>query len=95
MSTWGRIAGIAVLGTTFLAGSTLLTSGIIGIAPTPAHADEFEHHPHLHHAIRELRDARKELKDADHDFGGHRADALKAVDVAIEQLETALKYDRR
>ncbi|HEV2970008.1 MAG TPA: hypothetical protein VGY55_08460 [Pirellulales bacterium] len=95
MSAWGRVAGVAVLGTAFLAGSALLTDGIIGIAPTPAHADELEHHPHLHRAIRELREARKELKDADHDFGGHRADAVKAVDVAIDQLETALKYDRR
>jgi hypothetical protein len=35
------------------------------------------------------------LKEADHDFGGHRKEALEAVDVAIKQLELALKYDKK
>jgi hypothetical protein len=35
------------------------------------------------------------LEKADHDFGGHRKEAIKAVDVAIVQLEKALKYDRK
>lgn len=54
-----------------------------------------EHHPHIHHALKELREARKELKEAAHDFGGHREEALKAVDEAIAQLKTALKYDKK
>lgn len=51
-----------------------------------------ERHPHIHHAIEELREARKELETADHDFGGHRADAIKSVDHSIRQLEKALKF---
>ena len=39
-----------------------------------------ERHPHIHKAIEELREARKELKEADHDFGGHREMALRATD---------------
>jgi hypothetical protein len=48
-------------------------------------------HPHMHHALRELREARTELKEASHDFGGHRVKALEAVDAAIKQIDTALK----
>ena len=54
-----------------------------------------ERHPHIHKAIEELREARKELKEADHDFGGHREMALRATDEAIKQLEEALKYDKK
>ena len=54
-----------------------------------------ERHPHIHAAIRELREARKELKEADHDFGGHRVEAIEAIDKAIKQLELALKFDKK
>jgi hypothetical protein len=66
--------------------------------PVKVDADEykkFEFHPHLHRAIHELKEARVELKEAKHDFGGHRERAIKDVDYAIEQLELALKYDRK
>src|SRR2546429_268632 len=48
-------------------------------------------HRHLHHALHELREAHKELKDASHDFGGHREKALKDINTAIEQVEKALE----
>lgn len=44
--------------------------------------------------IRELKASRIYLEKAPHDFGGHRADALRDVDAAIKQLEIALKYER-
>jgi hypothetical protein len=34
------------------------------------------------------------MEHAAHDFGGHRADALRATDDAIRQLEICLRYDR-
>lgn len=46
--------------------------------------------PKLHQALHELREARKELKDAPHEFGGHRAKALRGVEDAIKQIEAAL-----
>jgi hypothetical protein len=58
-------------------------------------AAEKERHPHLHAAVKELKEARRELKEANHDFGGHREDAVKAIDVAIRQLEEALKFDKK
>jgi hypothetical protein len=43
-------------------------------------------HPyaHFHHALWELRDARKELEEAKHDFGGHREKALHAAGILKE-----------
>jgi hypothetical protein len=68
-----------------LIGGTILA----GIA-RPAVAEE--HHPKIHKAIAELHEAKKELKAAEHDYGGHREAALKAVDIAIEQLEICAKH---
>ncbi len=74
----------------------LMAVGFLGAWGALASAKpEVERHPHIHSALRELREARTELKEADHDFNGHRAEALKAVDFAIEQLEKALKADRK
>jgi hypothetical protein len=56
---------------------------------------KYEHHPHIQHALHELGEARKELKDAKHDFGGHREKTLKDVDHAITQLEAALKFAKK
>jgi hypothetical protein len=56
---------------------------------------KYSHSPHLHHALHELREAHAELKEAKHDFGGHRAKALKDVNHAIEQIELALKSVKR
>ena len=49
-------------------------------------------YPRIRAAIRELRDARKELDEGAKVFGGHRVKALKAVDEAIVQLQRALDY---
>jgi hypothetical protein len=49
-------------------------------------------HPHIHIALDALRAARQELVTAATDFGGHRVDALAAVDAAIAQLNVCLQY---
>ena len=54
-----------------------------------------EHHPAIHAAIRALERAREELRAANHDFGGHRAEALAECDRAIGQLRLALQYDHK
>jgi hypothetical protein len=54
-----------------------------------------EHHPHIRAAIKELEEAKRELQTAAHDFGGHRADAVRACDEAIHQLQLALQYDKK
>jgi hypothetical protein len=62
-------------------------------APEPPAANPADH-PEIHDALASLRHAREHLEHAAHDFGGHRADALRATDEAIHQLEICLKFDR-
>lgn len=61
---------------------------------TPAAAPAPEPHPEIRAAIASLRRAQIHLKEASHDFGGHRVDALKATDEAIHQLQICLQYDK-
>jgi hypothetical protein len=49
-------------------------------------------HPRIAAAIAALRDARAYMVSAPHDFGGHKADAIRACDDAIRQLNLALAY---
>lgn len=70
----------------------LLAAGVAGsLAFTPA---RLEPHPHIRTAIVELQAAREELRTAAHDFGGHRVDAMRAVDNAIKQLKIAQQFDK-
>jgi hypothetical protein len=49
-------------------------------------------HPAIRGAIAALERARAEMLAANHDFGGHRQEALTACDNAIAQLRLALQY---
>jgi len=93
MRKLGRYAGTAVLAGGLLLGSMSLIPGDRGTVAAKPPVEE--RHPHIHRALRELREARIELKEADHDFGGHRKEALEAVDRAIRQLDRALRFDRK
>ena len=52
-------------------------------------------HPRLVAAISALRDARGYMMGAPHDFGGHKAEAVRACDEAIRQLDLARAYRPR
>ena len=56
---------------------------------------EREWHPRIAKAIDALRDARAYMAEAPHDFGGHKAAAIRATDDAIRQLDFALHYRAR
>lgn len=49
-------------------------------------------HPRIAAAIAALKDARAYMAEAPHDFGGHKAAAIRASDEAIRQLNFALAY---
>ena len=49
-------------------------------------------HPRIAAAITALKDARAYMQQAPHDFGGHKAEAIRASDEAIRQLNFALAY---
>ena len=52
-------------------------------------------HPRIAAAITALKDARAYMAAAPHDFGGHKAEAIRATDDAIRQLNFALAYRGR
>jgi hypothetical protein len=85
----GHVAGAGVGAGTAKAGKAETAGAVKG------GQGEGERHPHIHAAIRELHEAARELKEAAHDFSGHREDALKATDNAIEQLRKALEFDKK
>ena len=62
---------------------------------TPVLAEGRERHPNIRRALNALRAAREDLEHADHDFGGHRVEAMEAIDRAMQQLEIALRFDAR
>jgi hypothetical protein len=53
-----------------------------------------EPHPEIREAIGSLRRAKDHLEHAAHDFGGHRVEAIKAIDESLRQLNDCLKYDK-
>ena len=59
------------------------------LVPVPKNAVQV--HPRIRAAIDALAAAKAELRAAPHDFNGHRADALKAIDGALEQLNMCMK----
>jgi hypothetical protein len=78
----------------FIAGALLgigLSSG--GAMLFGQHEREF--HPRLMRAIEALRDARAYMAEAPHDFGGHKAAAIRATDEAIRQLEISARFENR
>ena len=68
---------------------------LMGILCLPRLGITQERHPHIRAAIGELREARRELQTAAHDFCGHRKDAVHECDEALRQLQLALDCDRR
>lgn len=60
-------------------------------APAPVPPPEY---PHMRAAANELREAKAELEHAAHDFCGHRADAVRATDEALKQINVAIACRR-
>jgi hypothetical protein len=62
----------------------------------PVRMDErMERHPEIVAAIEHLREAKRNLELAKHDFGGHRGKALEHVNQALEECDRALHFDRK
>ena len=64
------------------------------VPATPAAAAAAESHPEIQAALHALENARNHLQKGAHDFGGHRVQALRLTEQAIEQCHAALSYDR-
>ena len=57
-------------------------------SPSPA----FGRHPEIEDALHALHNAKAHLEAAAHDFGGHRVDAIRAIDEADRQLRICMQY---
>ncbi len=57
-------------------------------SPSPAAG----RHPEIEDALRALHNAKDHLQHAAHDFGGHRVDAIRAIDEADRQLRICMQY---
>jgi hypothetical protein len=75
----------------FISGIVLGAALMLG-AWTLSAQNEKAMHPRIAAAITALKDARAYMEAAPHDFGGHKAAAIRATDDAIKQLGFALAY---
>jgi hypothetical protein len=62
------------------------------LAFTPT-SPAFQRHPEIRAALDALHNAKEHLNHAAHDFHGHRAEAIRAIDEAQHQLEICLQFD--
>ncbi len=72
---------------------TVFTVAALMLAFTPT-SPAFEQHPQIRAAMEALRNAREHLEHAAHDFGGHKVDAIRAINEAHHQLEICMEFDR-
>lgn len=63
--------------------------GVLGLTPAPALASRW---PRLDKALVEMREAKKVLQDAPTVFGGHKKEAIEALDRAIKEIEAAIQF---
>lgn len=95
---WMVAVGTLMLALAFTAAAPNAANGKASPAaaslPREAAATPAEPHPEIREAIRALRQAKEHMEHAAHDFGGHRVEAIRATEAAIQQLQECLKYDR-
>jgi hypothetical protein len=65
------------------------SAAIAAPAPIPMAEPMPSRCPNIHASIESLRSAEQEMRDARHDFCGHKAAAMRTVHEAIEQLRQA------
>lgn len=51
-----------------------------------------ERQPHMAHAIIDLREARRQLREAKHDKGGYRVRGLELIQQAIVQIKEGIRF---
>lgn len=89
------VIGITAVLVSGLSVSAIAQAPTSGLQTGAGFRQKGERHPEIRKAIKALENAKLHLKEAAHDFGGHRKDALDAVDNAIAQLKLALQFDKK
>src|ERR1019366_487286 len=70
------------------------SAAIAAPAPVPMAVPMPERCPNIHEAVRTLEAAERDLREARHDFCGHKREAMEATHRAIEQLRAAESCDK-
>jgi hypothetical protein len=73
----------------------LALGGLVTPAVAQTVQTEAINHPRIAAAIREMEEAIRYMEAAPHDFGGHKAAAIRDTRAAIVQLRKALAYRAR
>jgi hypothetical protein len=68
----------------------ILTFASLAVIVDQALADQ----PKMETALSSLKQARESLKGASADKGGYRAQAIRSIDQAIEQVKAGIEFDR-
>jgi len=63
-------------------------------APARQRRARADNHPKIREAIAALEAAKTELEQSSGDFGGHKAEAIEAVNNALKRLRLALQFDK-
>ena len=84
-----RIVGVLMLGLFFVGIITMAARTVNSESPIAQEASE---HPRIAKAIASLEEAIAYLKEAPHNFGGHKEKAIEASERAVRQLKLALAY---
>lgn len=84
-----KIVGMLMLGLFFVGIITMTARTVNSESPTAQEASE---HPRIAKAIGALEDAIHYMREAPHDFGGHKAKAIETSERAVRQLKLALAY---
>jgi hypothetical protein len=74
-----------------------VSAGVALAAPVPAGLAvpvPTNHCPNIHHAIDAVQSALNDMSKANHDFCGHKEEAMRAASHALEQLRLAESCDR-
>jgi hypothetical protein len=66
-----------------------------GVDRDPDYYKRYEDHPRLRAALHDLREARQELRTAKADFRGLKDRALDDIDMAIGDILTLIRHDKR
>lgn len=85
------VAGVALAGVMSVLLPTAFAQQTTPPAATPPSTMPTDSHPAMHRALFALVAAKKEMLAANHDYGGHREEAIKACEKAIEQLQLCLR----
>jgi hypothetical protein len=75
-----------------LIGGLMLAGVGIWVAQAQTVKSEAAAHPRIAAAIREMEGAIQYMEAAPHDFGGHKAAAIRDTRAAVVQLKLALAY---